>query len=466
MRLRPTPWLPLTLSLLGCASSGARHAPIEVETTPSRSEAPSATPAPPEDDAPLPLENRAERALCAGRGGCALLKLRKAGTRGDETLHVAFVEHEKEVKGRPPRPARRTAPLESDGHDEVLDVELDGCTNIEVWLLSEGKRGVAREHLLGEACNDGYGASGVGQDVFSFDQKGTLTHSRYGGSAWRWGATTTITLDPPTVVKSASDGNWNIAQNNETSSFDYRSFSGKTEWDIEPCDASGGPPTQQGGPVVHFAFAAIPDLSPKAIAGAELDKTPLGGCAALIDGDEAGYVLSGSDAKSSSVMRVLAAGGELHVEIDDDKFIDKGARRDEVEVWFAVNPTDYTEHCLAKQKAPNGFAIPAGGGPVRKLAGSLAAPDVVRTVPAGGKTRRLKIEILSAMEGVTVVYRDTDDGKTIGRAIATSDLDVNNEASVGRLRKLDPARVTCKAKEGMLTVVLPPIPHDAPAFGI
>jgi hypothetical protein len=106
----------------------------------------------------------------------------------------AVVEMERPVKtvtaiirGVPRGPISLAAGALADRRDnEVLGAEYDGCTNIEVWLLSDGTRGVAREKLLGEACNDGYGASGVGEDTFTFDEKGTFAHSRYGGSAWRW----------------------------------------------------------------------------------------------------------------------------------------------------------------------------------------------------------------------------------------------------------------------------------------
>lgn len=464
VRLKATCCLAFAVAFAGCTTGAAAPRPVEIETpSPPTTASPEAPNRP--DDTPS-LERRAQRAICGNRDGCSLLKLRPAGVRGDETLFAAFAQLGHEPPGDKLAPSEGS-PLTTDGEIEMVGAELGGCAKLEVWLVASGPRGVTSERLLGEVCNDGYGAAGIGEDSFAFDGKGSLVHSRNGGSAWRWGETVTIALDPPTILERDWNGSWNMADNVETTSFDFRTLSGTTSWEINPCDASGTPPMQQGGPVEAFAYAAIPSLRAGGVpAGVDLKRTPLAACSTTIDGATLGHLLDGSADSSSSRMKLLAFGGTLHVEIEDDAFVETGARRDEIEVWFASKMPDYTEQCLPKQGRPSGFAIPIVRGPVRTLQGSMAEPDVTRETAAKGATsRKLAIEILPATEGLTVVYRDTDDGKKVGRVIATSELDTKRDATLGRLREVEASQAHCVLVGGSLSVVVPPVADEKAVFG-
>jgi len=55
------------------------------------------------------------------------------------------------------------------------------CEQREWWLRRPDKSVVK----LLEACNDGYGAAGVGEEDVSVGEN-RFVHERSGGSSWRW----------------------------------------------------------------------------------------------------------------------------------------------------------------------------------------------------------------------------------------------------------------------------------------
>lgn len=83
--------------------------------------------------------------------------------------------------------------------DKPEDAPDDGCRTandqrdggVEYWLLD----GSTRPQRLLKLCNDGYGASGIGEDKVTVGPN-RLVHWRVGGSAWRWESTVTYTLAP------------------------------------------------------------------------------------------------------------------------------------------------------------------------------------------------------------------------------------------------------------------------------
>ena len=82
--------------------------------------------------------------------------------------------------------------------DKPQDQE-DGCRSgnggknggVEYWLLE----GTTPPRQLLKLCNDGYGASGVGEDEVTIGPN-RLAHWQTGGSSWRWAGTVTYSLSP------------------------------------------------------------------------------------------------------------------------------------------------------------------------------------------------------------------------------------------------------------------------------
>lgn len=130
-----------------------------------------------------PSLNPAQKAaICGKRTTCGVTAVHKAGALSVAEIHFG-------IKDKP---------------DDAPD---DGCI---ISDTSEKKDGGTEYWLLGAKpvqilalCNDGYGASGVGEDAVTFGNN-RMTHDQNGGSAWRWSNTTVYTLSPFRAV--STDG--------------------------------------------------------------------------------------------------------------------------------------------------------------------------------------------------------------------------------------------------------------------
>lgn len=123
-------------------------------------------------------------AMCGDRKTCVVATVHDAGSAASGTLGVAELHF-----GLADKP--------DDAPDEGCiagDYETrDG--GVEYWLLE----GDTPPHLLLHLCNDGYGASGVGEDEVTVSPN-RFIHRQYGGSASRWEETTTMSLSPLQLV--------------------------------------------------------------------------------------------------------------------------------------------------------------------------------------------------------------------------------------------------------------------------
>lgn len=127
-------------------------------------------------------------AMCGDRKTCAVAAVHDAGSVAGGSLSVAELHF-----GLADKPD--DAPDEGciSGDDETRD------GGVEYWLLD----GNAPPHLLLQLCNDGYGASGVGEDEVT-TAANRFVHRQYGGSASRWEETTTMSLSPLQLVHARS----------------------------------------------------------------------------------------------------------------------------------------------------------------------------------------------------------------------------------------------------------------------
>jgi hypothetical protein len=127
-------------------------------------------------------------AMCGTRVVCAITEITTAG-RGavGAALAVAKVRLGFEDKS-PDAPDAGCIKEDSD--------ERDG--GIEYWLIE----GNLWPRQIFRLCNDGYGASGVGEDKIEIGDN-SLTHTQSGGSNDRWRYTRVIQLSPPRTTRLA-----------------------------------------------------------------------------------------------------------------------------------------------------------------------------------------------------------------------------------------------------------------------
>jgi hypothetical protein len=102
------------------------------------------------------------------------------------------------------------AEVRLDLDDRPPDGPEDGCRDspggFEYWLLE----GEAPPRRILKLCNDGYGASAIGDDQVKIEAN-RLHHGQWGGSAWRWIAGVTLSLSPLRRISSA-DCSFNVLE--------------------------------------------------------------------------------------------------------------------------------------------------------------------------------------------------------------------------------------------------------------
>lgn len=366
-----------------------------------------------------------------------------------------------------------------DGAGGARDPEAEDCRPYEYHLIVHTHGKIRARQLLSEACNNGYGAAGVGEDAIAIDAKEkTFAHTRNGGSAWRWGKDITVGLDPLRVVSAGTSTFWTLDEDGTSASADwnYDTLQGKENWSIPDCEGrrkeeearkrDGGGNTDNFPSSKSYEAAVIPRVQlPAAFLRDGWRSIGLGDCGALVDGDEHGYAVYGGKGKAAdAAMRVVAAkDGPLFVEVSDDRWTAAGktwVKEDHIELWLAPSGPGSTQCMCEGPPAPDAsrqWGIRISDGQVFPAFGSpepLAGVEVVRS----GRAARARIPVGEWLKGdgastsVTVVYSDSDDGVRQKRLIATSQIERGQELSLGHLRDIDPQETTCVVKGGALRI--------------
>lgn len=127
-------------------------------------------------------------AVCQDRSECRIIETLDAGNAADGTalavLHVAL-----------------------GSENQLADAEGRQCRPYpeNYWLKQVSRDGKVTYRRLFAFCNDGYGASGIGEDVVTVGPN-RITLDRVGGSAWRWeiGASYQLMPERPLLRREAS----------------------------------------------------------------------------------------------------------------------------------------------------------------------------------------------------------------------------------------------------------------------
>jgi len=382
--------------------------------------------------------------LCQGRGPCFVESVADAGTDGqDRALQVAHL-----VLGA------KDAPWAEPG------MFGDPCTPHEYWLIVDG---AVRPQRLLRLCNDGYGAAGMGEDTVTVSAN-RLVHAQNGGSAWRWSTTHEIRLSPLTLLSEAESGFWTMGSNSERSAFSWTAFAGDESWFSPVCDDEGNPPDHgigMGSEAPEIGYVLVPQLA--ALPDVDWPSTALGACAAAIDSAGARrFVVHGAPgAADDAAMKVLMTGPrEIVVEVSDDRWASGAAswlHDDHLELWVADRrPAHrYGEHCLEEDQSDRQWGIRVADGEVFAAHGDPPVPPAVtvaRAAAGPGTTARLVIRLPGDFEAVTVVYSDSDDGKSQERLIATSPVKFGRSETLGSFQLVPPAKASCVERDGALAV--------------
>lgn len=331
-----------------------------------------------------------------------------------------------------------------------LGIEFE-CHAFEYWLA----RSDAPMEMLLRVCNDGYGASGVGEDTIVVGDN-RLVHSTYGGSAWRWATSREVRLVPRELLAESSGGWWNLGANTEQHSWSWETLSGSREWYSPPCDERGEP-LQEEEPALYCASYVPQFRLDAAFVRDGWRETALGECGARVAADgTGGFLLGGAAGEAGDAALTVAAapGPVLFVELRDDELRD-GADGDRLELWLIdrMFETDYMNPCLPPVAIPPARWWVFGATDGRLLEGERdGAPQVkvARGGEAGAHWARLRLGLPAGTAALAVVFSDVDDGGVVERRLSTVRLDRDDPGPLGPLYPVPGEQAGCVVEGGRL----------------
>ncbi|TAJ35191.1 MAG: hypothetical protein EPO67_05075 [Reyranella sp.] len=371
-------------------------------------------------------------AICGTRTTCKIEKTYDAG-RSPAGAPLSVAEVRLGVADRPEK---------SDEGCRTPDGKLDGGT--ELWLL-DGDRPPS---LLLALCNDGYGASGIGEDEIKVGPN-RLVHWQVGGSAWRWIQTTTYSLVPWRALTDRSCSYHNISElsgittDTDFSSLVIRSIAkdsrlkdpgmGCPDWPAS-ADKSFTPEPEKG------TYGAYNLVNPARGSDADLPAGgTIGSCVpAMTSAGVNGFVVHGRPASPAQAAEIKVFATGLHtltIQVFDPLAADQSApaggswiHKPHVEVWVGYNKEQiYTQLPLTQLMQ---VGIDLDGNVYKGVGRAGTLPRVERRQATDEAGRRVTIlELIWKNEyeligGVAVVYSQAEGGKQT-RLVSTTGI-VNN----------------------------------------
>lgn len=368
----------------------------------------------------------------------------------------ALAQEAKDVCGKRPRCTVKDTTAATKGH-EVVELSLgprnpeEGleCEQREWWLRRPDKSVVK----LLEACNDGYGAAGMGEEEVEITGN-RFTHMRSGGSNWRWTNKVVAQLSPLSLISLESSSSHTSSPEASKIRFDYVTFESHSVREVPDCKVPVDEVSLDTA-TISVEARLVPQVElPAGFLSEGWKRTGLGRCSA-----EAGFVLLGKaqGATDAQLRAVLAQGDLLFIEVVDDNWTgpgDKWLADDHVELWLFPNVPESADPCGRGGKdaglvqwairIADGKVFPAYGNPKPSL-----RAEVVREA---GRAR-LKVKLPPDLRSITAVYSDSDSGKKQELLVATSALKFGRAATLSAVRSLSPTEASCQVKGAELAPV-------------
>jgi hypothetical protein len=340
--------------------------------------------------------------------------------------------------------------------DKPEDAPDDGCRTaddqrdggVEYWLLD----GSAQPRRLLKLCNDGYGASGIGEDKVTVGSN-RLVHWRVGGSAWRWESTVTYTLAPWRAV-GERDCSFNdlSADNGTTTDIDYVTMRSRSiaKDAGHPWGESVGCPQWPSGALRQFTaqpgpglLGAYDILVPILGRGDEPPEIPIGttigDCGpAMSTAGANGFVVFGNPAppEKSAEVRVLALSlSSLLVQVFDPLAESSGGAAPRswidlphVEIWIGHNTE--SRHTRLPMSDISQIAVDLSGNVHAGVGRKDVLPTVERWQARDGSNRPVVVMLLKWTDdaqflgGTAIVYSQAERGRQT-RLVANTNI-INN----------------------------------------
>lgn len=442
------------------ASTATAHAP-----TPANAGAL----APPTTPGSLDLQ----KLLCQGNDLCQLKRNWDAGRDADNhpmqvveiTLNATITE------------ALKTSQSYYDENDDRQ------CEPLQYWFVQPTRIDTNAKNsapvLLLELCNDGYGASGIGEDTIDISPN-RFTHSQMGGSASRWSQKRTIELPGFRLLEESTSGWHNLLRERDNTAINWVNLTARNDGFTPGCEDNEIQDRDQED-LDNYAYEPIllfPKLPP-AFQNGGWKTTHLGTCSTLVSSSPnpdptasfgTGFITHthasanpGTDADASFKV-VMASPNEIYLEITDNTWIETAPsilHTDHLEIWARSEVV--CPKATTKSLFQWGITLDAN---VQTLYGKPAkSPTAERVViqnPDATRTYRFKITLPEAYDALTIVYSDSDSGNRQDRLIATSNLRYRDQFTLGQTREIRPETGTCQLQNNTLKYIPTPRPLTTP----
>ena len=379
-----------------------------------------------------------ERLLCVGRASCKVASVTKVDADADRAqVVVTLLTREPDA-----------------------DAAFPGCTPGEHWLVTGSPDKPVRRQLL---------ATGFSGQCASVGDDATISRSTFdfedmsgGGHPDHYTHANSLTLAPlGYAAEHGSDAMRFPGTNVVEYDWSWLKFAGTGSASYFLCDAAGeavddGP----AGPSIKWiTVPALPTSIPNV--------THLGACATAVDGSQNGFTIYGKPSTAADAsFRAAIVGGELVVEVTDDHWVGPGTDwtfDDHLELWLAreQSPLQLDKCEDLRAAGAQQWGVRIADGAVFSGSGHPSEKLKVRRSPTTAKAGEpvlLSITLPAWFDaktsGITLVYSDSDDGKTQKRLISTSELQFAKPWSLGRARAISRREATCIMSGGQLVPVL------------
>ncbi len=391
--------------------------------------------------APLKM-SKAEKRLCDGRSPCHMVKKTKP-VQGEGNCKLSLIYL---VLDQPDAPWGRPWIFKP-------------CVPYEIWLETRSKTGAPLHRLLASVCNDGYGSKGIGEDIARIED-GLVHFSRHGGSAWVWSHRRTWGVSPFRTIRQSVEGQWTLGPNREERGWNWETFGGAVRWYAPDCeryekeDFNRAPVADKD--LFHYRYIPAVTMS-NVYLDSRWQTTELGKCSVSIDAKTGGkFMLQGhSSSPQDGGLSVLSVGPETFlIEIRDDRLSAPSREwmsEDHLEIWTGTLP-GYSSSCVEAGDTARQWGVRLRDGAVFRGHGNPKQMPKVGFYRVSEQRVRLKLTVPNAKAGVSFVFSDVDDGQTIERRLATSQVKKGRASTLGQTFSVTPKKAVCEVKDGRLTI--------------
>lgn len=362
------------------------------------------------------------RLACAGRSPCRVVDVRDAGSDAAGSRLRAV-----ELALFPPDHPH------ADGSPAYLG---DECARFEWVSWIAPVRGSPRTEELTQICNDGYGASGIGDDTIEVAPN-RFTHMRMGGSSWRWSESKIMSLSPRRLLASSDDSYWANGDNQASHEFDYEHFHARGSWFAPLCNAPSHSEEDRPATFDWDAIAAVA-VSQDIMTAITRGEMRLGGCALELRGAPTAGAQGG--APRHWLRALLVNDGTLVIEVSRADADAHGF----VEIYLRDH--DRPDTCAETVHKPEVLRVDLYSGRVR-------APRAMRSYVKSQRIRladgnvRLLVQV-GQPKGVTLVLKNRA-GRVV-QNIMTSTLNRRDDNTVGDIWRPSPGTCRVVDESGLL----------------